>query len=337
MAKPLKPFVRGGYYPSSRWTPLVYPGGYTTANGNGEDPTPLIKTVKGAIANAADALARPAIGLNCEINPLQAGTGDPSSTNVRPITGWTECKLHRTGVSLIGGDAFLGNVFAKTDSGYELTYGGSGVSQRASAYADITGLPAGRYTLQFINYTCPDGGAVTFRFRSPGGSWTTFTIIGGSAFGRRTFTMPANTAQIQFYFSPNTASVGDKLTADDVVLMREEDAETPEPYKGNTYDITFPSEAGTVYGGKLDVTNGTLMVTEANIASYDGETLPGEWISDRDVYSAGATPTTGAQVVYKLSNPIAYQLTPQQIELFAGTNNIWHNANGDTELTYYAE
>lgn len=31
MARPLKPFVRsGGYYPSNRLTPLVYPGGYTT-------------------------------------------------------------------------------------------------------------------------------------------------------------------------------------------------------------------------------------------------------------------------------------------------------------------
>lgn len=31
MAKQMKPLVRGGgYYPSKRLTPLVYPGGYTT-------------------------------------------------------------------------------------------------------------------------------------------------------------------------------------------------------------------------------------------------------------------------------------------------------------------
>ena len=31
MAKPLKPFIRGGgFYPSRKWTPLVYPGGRTT-------------------------------------------------------------------------------------------------------------------------------------------------------------------------------------------------------------------------------------------------------------------------------------------------------------------
>lgn len=245
-------------------------------------------TISSAIITTFDASAAdmPLKELTVNIEPVQTGSGDPSPDNVRPFTGWTGCKLHRTGISLIGGDAFVGYAFAKTDSGYELTYGGSGVSQRGSAYADITGLPAGLYTLQFINYTCPDGGAVTFRFRSPGGSWTTFTIIGGSAFGRRSFTMPANAAQIQFYFSPNTASVGDKLTADDVVLMREEDDETPEPYKGNTYDITFPSpDPGTVYGGTLDVMSGKLSVNFASLTLPNADSIrdstadgTGKWV-----------------------------------------------------------
>lgn len=40
MARPLKPFIRGGgYYPSNKWIPLVYNGGYTTMNG-GEEPEP---------------------------------------------------------------------------------------------------------------------------------------------------------------------------------------------------------------------------------------------------------------------------------------------------------
>lgn len=38
MARPLKPFIRGGgYYPSNRFTPLVYPGGYTTIPDEGEN------------------------------------------------------------------------------------------------------------------------------------------------------------------------------------------------------------------------------------------------------------------------------------------------------------
>ena len=103
-----------------------------------------------------------------------------------------------------------------------------------------------------------------------------------------------------------------------------------------TYSITFPSAAGTVYGGTLDVTNGVLTVDRAQIASYAGETLSSTWISDRDVYSAGATPTTGAQVVYELATPITYHLTPQEITTLLGHNNIWADT-GDTSVTYRAD
>ena len=103
-----------------------------------------------------------------------------------------------------------------------------------------------------------------------------------------------------------------------------------------TYSITFPSAAGMVYGGTLDVTNGVLTVDRAQIASYAGETLPSTWISDRDVYSAGATPTTGAQVVYELATPVTYQLTPQEVSTLLGQNNIWADA-GDTSVTYKAD
>lgn len=57
MARPLKPLVRGGgYYPSNKWTPLVYPGGYTTQNGSGEQPAPTTSNIVGsAIVGTAQA------------------------------------------------------------------------------------------------------------------------------------------------------------------------------------------------------------------------------------------------------------------------------------------
>lgn len=47
-----------------------------------------------------------------------------------------------------------------------------------------------------------------------------------------------------------------------------------EPYQGQTYDITFPTGAGTVYGGSLDVTNGMLTV---NRTTVDLGTLTWTW------------------------------------------------------------
>ena len=48
-----------------------------------------------------------------------------------------------------------------------------------------------------------------------------------------------------------------------------------EPYQAESYDITFPSEAGTVYGGTLDVKTGELTVTHGIVDMGDLE-----WIHD---------------------------------------------------------
>ena len=106
---------------------------------------------------------------------------------------------------------------------------------------------------------------------------------------------------------------------------------TFEPYEGHETDISFPSP---VYGGTPDIISGRMLVEWAEIASYNGETLPGEWMSDRDVYSAGTTPTIGAQVVYKLATPQEITLTPQQITALLGDNTIWSDADGQMTAVY---
>lgn len=102
-------------------------------------------------------------------------------------------------------------------------------------------------------------------------------------------------------------------------------------YNGQTYTIDLD---GTRYGGTLDVVSGLLTITDGHIASYNGETLPSTWISDRDVYSEGTTPTTGAQVVYKLASALNYQLTTQQINDLIGQNYIWADTGSIKEVGY---
>ena len=112
----------------------------------------------------------------------------------------------------------------------------------------------------------------------------------------------------------------------DVVVSPTTDAED-----GNTYTTVLGQ---TVYGGTLDVVSGVLTVTHGNIASYNGETLPSTWISDRDVYASGTTPTTGAQVVYELATPLTYQLTAQQIKTLVGTNNVWASSGDIVSIKF---
>lgn len=89
----------------------------------------------------------------------------------------------------------------------------------------------------------------------------------------------------------------------------------------------------TIYGGVDDFVNGGLSVEWGYIASYDEETLPGEWISDRDVYAPNTTPTIGAEVAYKLSEAVSIETTPEEITLLRGENVV--STDGDSiELKY---
>lgn len=99
---------------------------------------------------------------------------------------------------------------------------------------------------------------------------------------------------------------------------------------GTTYTATLGS---TLYGGSVDVTAGIVTETYGEIASYNGETLPGAWLSDRDQYAAGMTPTTGAQVVYELASSVSGTADPTVVSLLDGTNYVWSDV-GLVHVTY---
>lgn len=100
--------------------------------------------------------------------------------------------------------------------------------------------------------------------------------------------------------------------------------------------LSWQTQAGTVYGGTLDVTTGLLTVTHGQIASYAGESVNGPWLSSLDTYSAGATPSSGAQVVYPLETPVTYRLTPQELDSLLGQNGIFADC-GNVSVTYRAD
>ena len=88
----------------------------------------------------------------------------------------------------------------------------------------------------------------------------------------------------------------------------------------------------TVYGGQVDFKTGNVTVEWGYIASYNGESLPGAWISDRDVYAAGATPTTDAEVCYELATPTTLSLTPDILTMLKNNNSV----SGDGVITITA-
>lgn len=69
--------------------------GKTNAISGVSAPVPKIRTVSGSVISIADALAMPAVSLIADINAVQSGSGDPSPSNVRPISGWSNVNVYR--------------------------------------------------------------------------------------------------------------------------------------------------------------------------------------------------------------------------------------------------
>lgn len=101
-------------------------------------------------------------------------------------------------------------------------------------------------------------------------------------------------------------------------------------YQGEQYTVNFGQ---TVYGGKNHMTAGGTDKTHANIASYNGETINEPWLSSLDAYTPGATPTTGAQVVYPLTTPTTINTNAVDIPMLEGINTI-SGSTGDVSLKY---
>ena len=276
----------------------------------------IIDTASGAIASFEDgADGMPIKALTVNIEPAQSGSGDPSPTNVRPISGWTGCNVTRTGKNLLDINAVTSGA-VDHNTGEVIPNTNNKVTPLISCEPNTTYVVSG-----FERAIRPKYYRSTIEYIGEAASTTSST-----------FTTPADChfMRIQGINIAWSGAVNPQLELGST-------ATDYEPYQGDTYNITFPSpDPGTVYGGTLDVTAGVLTVDRANIASYSGETLPGKWISDRDVYAAGTIPTTGAQVVYELATPIEITLTPTQIDTLLGTNNIWADC-GTVSVDYPAD
>lgn len=143
-----------------------------------------------------------------------------------------------------------------------------------------------------------------------------------------TKTLPSNVSYVDSYLGiKNGTSLNDIIFEPMIRLATETDA-TFEPYE-NICPIIGQDKAslswntnqgiamnfGTTYYGGVANFEGTLTHDWQRIASYDGETLSGEWLSDRDEYASGTTPTTGAEVVYKTTPSTVRVTRPSSLVL----------------------
>lgn len=245
------------------------------------------------------------VKLKITFSPKQAGTGDPSPDNVRLISGYDSLAVNVRGRNLLSDENFQ----SSEGAGIKYTKMGNGVVHiegTATAFVDsmvvydVPQLPPGTY------YGISQYLMIVVKKASTGSNtWYSVlsgvTIEVGDVVQYYYFSLPANvTVNGAFYIflAPGKSA----FSASDF-----------EPYQpGTTATLTLPE---TIYGGTVDAVTGVGSKTWGYIASYNGESLPGEWISDRDVYAPGTTPTTGAQVAYKLATSEPFEISKFQYHL----------------------
>ena len=243
----------------------------------------VVDSASGAIASFSDgADGIPLKSLIVDINPIQdLSHGDPSPENICPISGWTGANIQHDGANLFDND---------TTKIHAVTHGTANEGEYATHYGYEIYLPAGTYTVKAER----DPSLTASRYiyggvykKSGNHDLVTSANIWVNKTGyTRTITVAEDEYIIYFYGS-STASLQDAKTYFsyfDITMWLGTEVGDYAPYQGRTIPISWADEAGTVYGGKLDVLNGVMRV---EMGMLDMSTA--SWILRDDTHRATTT------------------------------------------------
>lgn len=282
------------------------------------------------------------LGVKASWEPMQEGSGTPTPENIRPIKGRDSVSVERCGENIIeflniNDNDSSGSIKIAVDAKKNITLNGTAIRGN---------IVIGKCRLHWVA-----GKIYTMYTKKVGGSASL-----GSGDGI-TFAYSLFTTDYNHYFRGDTTSTNlDAYIASGAALVETElifmlqcwrygtvfnnykfqisvvpgttAPITYKPYIGQANTLTMPE---TVYGGEADAVTGDGKRTWGIIDNYAGETIPREWISDRDVYSADKNPTVGAQVAYRLAEPVPFTATgAQPIPALAGANTVLTDADSAT-------
>lgn len=303
------------------------------------------------------------------IEPVQAGTGTPSPSNPRAISGWSACNVTKCGKNLC--HFFNDGQVPSINTGALVSYNGC-----RTGFIKVQ--PASSYTLSAASLSTPN--CFIFYYDKD----YNYLAYG---FGNVPLTRitPSNCCYIMLR---NDSPLTDIVNAQ---LELGSTATTYEAYNGTTDTISL---GGTVYGGELNVTTGKLTITHGIVDlgslnwTYDSANLrfqstfisgmkglsnnsetPNWKCSSYNVVSISAfdstprpdnslrgtvnntiifvrntnytdpaifkTDMSGVQLVYELATPTTTTLTPTEVATVLGYNNIFANTGDVVSVTYY--
>ena len=261
-----------------------------------------IKTYEGEDTNLLKSLTS-------TINPKQAGSGDPSPDNVRPISGWDSVNVTRNGKNLLKPfETQTLNGITLTNNDGVITLNGTATATATFAVEFSNPIPAGDYYWS-LNNKNSNANVTMFLITVKG---TGNPSINGATINAGKVVTIADGENHDLWINKARLRVTSGTTLSDFVLSPQLEhgttATSYEPYQGQTYTTDLPE---TVYGGTLDIVNGVLTIDRAMV-TYDGSsdenwagantrfaivpdgvyksgTGRGEVLSNEFVYSSSAT------------------------------------------------
>jgi hypothetical protein len=289
----------------------------------------LVATTPAGIASFSTDLIAPLKSCKVEFSPVQSGSGDPSPSNVRAISGWTGCNITRCGKNRL---PITANMEIKSvNTGYnntlprdttpgilypnisannywlgtktyafvqEVQNGGLTFQSNDGAYGAGTFVPVIPQMTYKISYTDVNSKVqMRIGYYDINGYFTgTHRIIGNG----EAFTAPGDVYNAIIVATPKKDYYNQLITISNLQVELGSTVTTYEPYTGSTIPIDWTTEAGTVYGGYVDLVNGEVVEEWGGVTlnssmypyisgtSYRGTTCTDAWF-DASTYAWGYT------------------------------------------------
>lgn len=242
-------------------------------------------------------------------------------SNICPITGWDEVNVSVSGVNVWDEEWELGSIDGTTGANVV-----SSTNFRSKNYISV--IPNLSYCFYYGSYSTsnPFTTLVCLFYDLEKNYISNASIVLDTR--AKSVTIPSNAHYLRFRSGGTNA----QSTYNNDISINYPSTDTEyHAYNGNTYTTALST---TCYGGSKDI-KGNEIFTHGHIASYNGETLPSTWISDRDEYAEGTTPTVGAEVVYELATPTTATSDAIDLTLAEGVNNLWASSGDVGDARYF--
>lgn len=281
-----------------------------------------VDEVSGAVANFKTEFALPLIDVKSAIVATEIGSGTKAPDNAYVLGGFSNAGITRSGKNLF-------NLDYLTASGITIQNGEA--SGTAQAFFDRFGTNTEgikqlkfkantAYTLSLKAYTDGNyttaGQGIYFRINYTDGNYTTLAINNNQqSYGEFVKTTSSNKTIDRIYIVYNSG-YSNTWHLKDIQIEENAEATAFEPYNGTTYSVSWQTEAGEVFGGEVDVTNGKLVVT------HHGFTLTG---AEEEGWSISNTGTENYYYVVSLPTGSASAVGGSNVANIFPSVNIGNN------------